>query len=165
MLQLTHGRYCSIKIGAIMRNAKGFTLVEVLISTVIMGFAMGSILIVFTRCSLATETFENTTIAVNHIHSTFEEMRRMNNISDIVAQGNWSNWGRDNSYIDLDNNDCDTTDNSTALADDDCEKITVTYPSGQTADPLKILVSITWEDRIDAGSGRQLQAELLLTER
>ena len=146
-----------------MRNAKGFTLVEVLISTAILGFALGSILIVFTRCSLATETFENTTIAVNHINSAFEEMRKMNSITNIVAQ-NWSNWGRDN-YIDLDNNDCDTTNYSTALADEDCEKITVTYPSGQTADPLKILVSITWEDRIDAGNGRQLQAELLLTER
>lgn len=163
MLQLKHGHYCSIKIGAIMRNTKGFTLVEVLISTVIMGFALGSILIVFTRCSLATETFENTTIAVNHINSTFEEMRRMNSITNIAAQ-NWSNWGRDN-YIDLDNHDCDTTNYSTASADEDCEKITVTYPSGQTADPLKILVSITWEDRINAGSGRQLQAELLLTER
>jgi len=144
-----------------MRNAKGFTLVEVLISTVIMGFALGSILLVFTRCSLATETFENTTIAVNHIHSAFEEMRKMNSITNIVAQ-DWSTWGRNNNYIDLDNKDCVTTD---FLIDEDCEKITVTYPSGQTADPLEILVSITWEDRIDAGSGRQLQAELLLTER
>ena len=114
MLQLKDGNYGGIRIGTTMRNAKGFTLVRVLISTVIMGFAVGSILIVFTRCSLATETFENTTLAVNHINSTCEEMRRMNSITNI-ASPIWSNWGRDN-YIDMYNNDCATTIYSTAIA-------------------------------------------------
>jgi len=144
-----------------MRNTKGFTLIEVLISTLIMGFVLGCLLVLFVKCSLATETFKSTAVAVNHIHTTFEEMRRINNKSDIVDR-DWPAWGRDNNYVDLDNRDCTTED---FLTDEDCEKITVTYPSGRTAEPLRVVVTITWKDRIDAEKGRQLQAETLLTER
>ena len=140
-------------------DKKAFTLIEVLISALILGFALGSLMFLFTKASMATEILKNTTIAANHARRVLEEMRIYNNRSPIAAE-DWGQWGRDNALTTLDNDDCDVGNPS---SDSDCEKIEVIYPSGTSASPLNILVKVTWEDR-DARQ-RELQIGTLLTRR
>jgi len=79
-----------------------------------------------------------------------------------VAEGDWSAWAGNNVYT-LGNEDC------VVSQQEDCkvlknEQVEVTYPAGEDAVPLEVLVNITWDDR-SSGRPRKLQAVTLLTGR
>jgi Tfp pilus assembly protein PilV len=128
-----------------MKNIKGFTLAEVLISALILGFALGSSLLVYSKCSHVVDSGSNTSLALDHASAVIEEIRVYNDPSAVVAE-DWTTWAQNNVYDSLEG-----------------EAITVTYPSGTSATPLEIFVTVQWED----ASGRQRDVQLitLLTQR
>lgn len=128
-----------------MRNIKGFTLAEVLISALIVGFALGSSLLVFSKCSHAVDAGNNTSLALDHASAVIEEIRVYNDPAAVVAE-DWTTWAQNNVYDSL-----------------EAEAIAVTYPSGTGATPLEILVTVGWEDAI--GRQRNVQLVTLLTQR
>lgn len=112
-----------------MKNKKGFSLVEVLISTLIMGITLGSLLLLFVRCSKSVEVSKNTNIALSHVKAVIEEMRAYNNDSDVVNE-DWTVWAE--------NNGCDSLKE---------ESINVDIDSSVT--PLEITVTANWKNRQD----------------
>ncbi len=60
---------------SLQRNQKGFTLVEVLLSTGILTFALCSVLMVYISCSALMATSKNINIATNAALGLMEEIR------------------------------------------------------------------------------------------
>ena len=124
------------------KNKRGFTLAEVLISALILGFTLGGLLLLFAKSGMATETFKNTSTATNHARRVLEQMKIYNDRDVIIAE-EWDQWGRNNNLTTLDNNDCNTAD---PLNDNDCEKTEVTY-TDTDAVPLEVQVEVMWKNK------------------
>lgn len=127
----------------------GFTLLELLIGTAVLIVALVGLIAAYTGCFVLNENARNLTIAINDAQCVMEEMRDRNITSNIV-QENWTTWAA----TDLPNGGgCNSLDN---------ENIVVTYPSGTTVTPLRILATVNWTEK---SRQRSVQTVTLLTER
>ena len=58
-----------------LRAAEGFTLAELLLAVIILGFVLGGLLQVFIRCSVLAELAYNKTVAMSEAQGKMEEIR------------------------------------------------------------------------------------------
>ena len=107
-------------------NKSGFTLVEVLVTVVILVIGILSSLMYFTTASASTVLARDIMIATTHAEHVLEEMRSMSALADIT-NADWTTWASDNGLSDLSS-----------------ETITVTY-ADNTADPLNITANVSWQ--------------------
>ena len=124
-------------------------MLELMIGAAVLIVALVGLIAAYTGCFSLNESARNLTIAINDAQCVIEEIRDRNLISNIT-QEDWTNWAQTDPP---DGGGCN------ALGD---ELILVNYPSGINADPLEIVVMVTWTDR---GRPRNTQLVTLLTER
>jgi len=129
--------------------SKGFTLMELMIAAAILILALVGLLGVFIGSFGLVESAENLTIAVNHAQSVVEQMRDYN-IPALVTSQNWTTWAQADYPS---GGGCNTLQS---------ESIQATYPSGTSADPLEIMITVNWSE---AGRQRSVELTTLLAER
>lgn len=127
----------------------GFTLLELMIGAAVLILALVGLIAAYIGCFSLNESARNLTIATNHAQCVMEEIRDRNLTFNIIQQ-NWTTWAALNPPS---GGGCNSLDN---------EIITVNYPSGTSANPLQILVTVNWTEK-----SRQKSTQLvtLLTER
>ena len=117
-------------------NNKGFTLAEVILAAAILVFALAGLLALFISCMLLNESSRNRATAIACAQYVMEEIKNtdFDNIEDSITTGNWD-W--DESEIAA--NDLPVLRNEavdTAVSD--------------SGDPLGVLVTVSWQDRLGA---------------
>jgi Tfp pilus assembly protein PilV len=113
-----------------LKYSKAFTLIELLISLLVMVVASLGILLMFINNALLLENSRNTTIAINHIQTVMEEIRRVGSTSlDNVTSTNWTTWASSKGLNTL-------TDESIQVSISDA-----------SADPLDVTVTVSWKDK------------------
>jgi prepilin-type N-terminal cleavage/methylation domain-containing protein len=103
-----------------IRDYKGFTLVELLLAAAILATTIVVILHIFIGCSFLVEEYRNNTIAINHARLVMEEIKNASYVS--LASAQWLG-------------------NAMSAGDED---ITVSF-SG--TDPLNVLVTVNYRNR------------------
>jgi prepilin-type N-terminal cleavage/methylation domain-containing protein len=103
-----------------IRDYKGFTLVELLLAAAILATTIVVILHIFIGCSFLVEEYRNNTIAINHARLVMEEIKNASYIS--LASAQWLG-------------------NAISAGDDD---IIVSF-SG--TDPLDVLVTVNYRNK------------------
>lgn len=75
--------------GKILQTKSGFTLVELLVAVLILGFVLVGLIQVFVRCSVLAELARNKTTAMSEIQGKMEEIRNysFNSIATDYASG------------------------------------------------------------------------------
>lgn len=133
------------------KNGKisGFTLLELMIGVTVLIIALVGLIAAYTGCFSLNESARNLTIAINDAQCVMEEIRAMNIPTNITAEG-WTNWAANNPP---NGGGCNRLNN---------EAITVTYPSGTTATPLEILITVNWTEK---NRQRSTRLATLLSER
>jgi len=110
-----------------IENKNGFTLIEVLVASIIMAMLALAILGLLATCQFNISQGRSVIIATGHMQILIEAMRAQNNPEDVVNT-NWSVYVEDN--------------NLNTLRD---ETFTITYPNGGDATPLTILIRVNWK--------------------
>ena len=131
-------------------NKKGFTLIEVLIATVIMVSALGALVYGLTQCSGLTETVRNRDIALNAVQEKLEEIAD-SELSKIMEYNDPPN----NSFAVVDTQGDDLLIAPPALVNPG--QIIVTQIG--TTDLYDVTVTVTWQQR----AGRQIARSLTTT--
>ncbi|MFH1854584.1 MAG: type II secretion system protein [Candidatus Omnitrophota bacterium] len=133
------------------KNAKrpGFTLLELMIGAAVLIIALVGLIAAYVGCFALNESARNLTIAANDAQCVMEEIRDVNIPTNITAE-NWTDWAASNPPS---GGGCNRLDNET---------VTVTYPSGTDAEPLEILITISWTEK---SRQRSAQIATLLSER
>lgn len=131
------------------KNKSGFTLLELTIGAAVLIIALVGLISAFTGCFALNEGSRNLTIATNHGQSIMEEIRDRNLISNIT-QEDWTSWAQTDPP---DGGGCNTLEGET---------VQVSYPSGTGADPLEILVMVSWTEK---GRQKNIQLATLFTGR
>ncbi|MBI3312494.1 MAG: prepilin-type N-terminal cleavage/methylation domain-containing protein [Candidatus Omnitrophica bacterium] len=113
-----------------MRERKGFTLIEVVVSTFVLAVGILSLLGTFLSGLILVESSRNRSVAAADARAVFEEMRRLSgtSLAQVTAQ-NWSTWGRNAGLTALPN-----------------EQITVAFRN-PAADPVEATVTVRWQER------------------
>ncbi len=113
-----------------MRETKGFTLIEVVVSTFVLAVGILSLLGTFLSGLILVESSRNRSVAAADARAVFEEMRRLSgtSLAQVTAQ-NWSTWGRNAGLTALPN-----------------EQITVAFRN-PAADPVEATVTVRWQER------------------
>ncbi len=135
-----------------MKKTSAFTLIELMIGSVIIGVGLFSLAASFVMCSTLSEMTKNTTIAIEDGRRVIEQMRSISaaSLSSVINE-DWSIWAAANGCSNLPQ-----------------EQILVTYTdrdgSGDPLDddPLEVGVNVTWLER---GRWRILNFPILLTSR
>lgn len=122
-----------------MDNKKGFTLVEVLIATVIMVSALGALVYGLSQCTGLTETVRNQDIASNALQEKLEEIANsdLSQIMDYDGQ----------------------TFNITGLTPDPAGSVTVARVG--SSELYDVTVTLTWEQRGPRTMSRTLTTTLV----
>ncbi|MFH1061785.1 MAG: type II secretion system protein [Candidatus Omnitrophota bacterium] len=135
-----------------MKKNKAFTLIELMISSVILVVCLFSLITSFIMCYGLSETARNTTIATEDGRRVIEEMRSTSAESLVlVVNEDWSAWAAAHGCVNLEQ-----------------EQILVTYTDRNGTgdplddDPLEVSVNVTWQER---GRWRILNFNVLLTPR
>jgi len=135
---------------------KGFTLIEVVIATGVLGFVALAIMFgVVASHNLSKIVVERRT-AVYHAEKTLEHMRRLTNtqplqedcVTGTWSPANWTTWAatdESDTYSGEPGGGCNTLDQ---------EVVTVTVPN-TGADPLDVTITVQWQT-----GGRNLQKQL-----
>lgn len=120
-----------------MRNQKGFTLIEVMITTAVVTLALVGLLAANMQIRLASMAAYERSVATRHAHEVIERMRTASDgsLSDVTST--FSNGGTVSSSNYL-------TTSSTELLKN--ETVVVSYVS-TSADPLDTTVTVTWLER------------------
>ncbi|MCM8786680.1 MAG: hypothetical protein NC935_01345 [Candidatus Omnitrophica bacterium] len=75
------------------KNKKAFSLIEILLATVVLVVALGSIVIGFIACFILNESSRNLTIATTHAQYVLEEIKdsamAREDIKSQINNGNW----------------------------------------------------------------------------
>jgi Tfp pilus assembly protein PilV len=121
-------------------HRSGITLVEILVTVLILTIGILSCLLYFSTAMNSTETARDMTVATTHAEYILEEMRSRVTLSEITDV-NWTLWA--------------VADGLNTLPR---ETVSVVYVN-PTADPLNITVSVNWSRRTRANS-ISLQTEL-----
>jgi len=132
------------------KDNAGFTLLELMIGAAVLIIALVGLIAAFTGCFALNEGARNMTIAINDAQCVMEEIRDRNLIANIT-QEDWTSWAQTDPP---DGGGCNT------LVD---EMVQVGYPLGTNADPLEILIIVSWREK--GGRWRDAQLVTLLTER
>lgn len=129
-------------------NKKGFTLIEVLIATVIMVSALGALVYGLTQCSGLTETVRNQDIALNAIQEKLEEIAN-SDISQVMTD-------YDNQYFPIE----DAAGDALLIAPSTQPQPLFVDVTEVLADKLyDVEVTVTWQQR----AGRQISRSLTTT--
>ena len=139
------------KVVCFSSNNSGLTIVEMLLSMLILGFTLGVSMYLYVQCTSAINKGANTSVALNHAKIILEEMRILNDLSDITDNADWALWASNNGLDMLDD-----------------ETINVTYPQGTSADPLEVLVTVGWNDIVNLDTtvvSRSISVSTQITER
>lgn len=109
-----------------------FTLVELLLASAILAFALSGLLALFTNCIVLNETSKNSFIALHHAELVIEEIKNtdFSDISNKIQNGDW----------DWDESDIGSK-GLTPLTNEQID----TLVSG--SDVLDITVNVIWLDR------------------
>lgn len=110
--------------------SRGFTLVEVMVATVIVAVGIVALLSAFLSGLLLVESSRNMTAAGADSRSVFEEMRRLAqaDLSQVTAR-DWAGWSRQAGLSSLTN-----------------ETIGVRFRN-PAADPLEATVTVSWSEK------------------
>ncbi len=132
------------------KTDQGFTLVELLLSIMVLAGALTGALLLFINCIILNETSRNLTIATTHIQFLLEDIKDTNfiNIASGINAGNW-NW-----------NTADITLNGLTPLNN--ETMTANLGAGGTANLLEIIASVSWLER--GTRNRSLSFRTLLAE-
>lgn len=112
------------------RRAGGFTLIEVVISTLVLAVGVVALLSAFLSGLLLVESGRNMATAAADARTVFEEMRQTSagGLAPVAAR-NWGTWSRGAGLTGLTN-----------------EAIAVQFQN-PAADPLETTVTVTWTER------------------
>lgn len=127
----------------------GFTLLELAISAAILAASLVIILAVFIGCSYLIEDLRHRTIAVNDARLVIEEIK---NASYAALSGaatpppNFADWGAW-AVAPLSSGGGGLNNIDRPLYGLDGESVTVSYPNGTLADPLEVLVTVSYRGR------------------
>ncbi len=130
-------------------DKSGFTLMELMFAAAVLAIVLGGLLGVFVSNFRLIESGRNLTVASNHAQCVMEEIRNINLPATITAQ-DWTAWAQADPPG---GGGCNTLNE---------ESIQVSYPSGEEADPLEIVITVNWTEK---GRARSVQLVTLLTER
>lgn len=108
-----------------LRRSQGITLVEILVSVLILTVGIVSCLLYFTTTFKSTEYARDVTVATNHAENVLEEMRSRLSLAEVREQ-DWGLWARDNGLKTLPQ-----------------ETVSVAFADPE-ADPLSITVHVSW---------------------
>ncbi len=113
---------------ASQKNNSGFTLIEVMITTVLLMVVLGSLLYTFTYCMILNEQNSNLATALNDAQDTLEEMKALafDDISNYAAPAPTNLYG-ENITVYCDGADCDLWSSE--------------------ADLVQVDVEVTWSER------------------
>ena len=109
-----------------LRLNKGFTLIEVLVSTYILLIGICSMLSIFVYFQSSAQSAWDKTLAISHAEHVLENMQTKAALSDIVPT-DWRQWGKDQNLYTL---------------PQETLKVTFRDPRG---DPLNIQVLVQWK--------------------
>ena len=76
-----------------MKNTKGLTLVELLISAYILLIGICGILLLYVNIMSLTESSWDRTVATSHIESILEEMQNKKTLNNIILT-DWNEWAQ-----------------------------------------------------------------------
>lgn len=107
-------------------NTKGLTLVEVLVAAFILVVGILSVFLFFTNAMKATQYAQDLTLATSHAENVLEEMKIKSTLAEITGE-NWTTWAQSQGFNTLPS-----------------ESTSVSYPAGDSADPLDIQVTVSW---------------------
>ncbi len=118
-------------------GAGGFTLIEVVMSTLIVAVGVVALLSAFLSGLLLIESGRNMAVAAADARTVFEEMRQLSagGLGPVTAR-NWGTWSRGAGLTALPN-----------------EAITVQFQN-PTADPVEATVTVSWSERTRSRSSR-----------
>ena len=122
---------------------------ELMIAAVILSVALVGLLGVFVGSFNLIDSAKNLTVAINHGQSVIEQMRDYN-IPALITAENWTVWAQTDFPG---GGGCNTLSN---------EAVQITYPSGTSALPLEILVTVNWDEQ---GRQRSAMVTTLMAER
>lgn len=124
---------------------RGFTLIEVVVSTFILTVGILALLGTFLSGLALVESSRGTSTAAADARAVFEEMRRLsgNSLTQVTGR-NWTVWSTQAGLSGLPN-----------------ESVAVTYRN-PAADPLEATVTVSWQDR---GRNRSAVFTSLVTRR
>lgn len=73
-------------------SARGFTLAELLISTLILAFALTQVLVLFMNCVASNENSRNLSSAISHAEFVLEDIRNttFSSVATGITNGTWN---------------------------------------------------------------------------
>lgn len=109
---------------------RGFTLVEVVVSTFVLAVGILALLGTFLSGLTLVESSRNRSVASADARAVFEEMRRLSgaSLAQVTAQ-DWPTWGRNAGLTTLPN-----------------ERVSVAFRN-PAADPVEATVTINWQEK------------------
>jgi len=111
-----------------IRNKRGVTLVELMVTVFILSIGIVGSLLYFTTALQSAEIARDITTATTHAEFVMEEMQTLPTLSDITNT-DWTSWSSTNGLNTLPS-----------------EVVTVSY-TDDTSDPLEILTTVSWTKR------------------
>jgi len=135
-----------------IHKARAFTLIEIMISIMVVTIVLLGILSGYIGCLQINEISRSTTLAMEDARCVIEKMRSLSvsALTDITGQ-NWTDWAAGNGLSGLQN-----------------EQIVVAYTDRDASgsalddDPLEVTVTVNWMDKTRA---RSLRLASLITTR
>ena len=109
----------------LLKQNKGFTLVELLLAVFILSVGIVGILLLFSQSILSTEYAWDKTVAVSHAEGVLEAMQLKDSLSEITLT-DWKNWAENQGFNTLPG-----------------ESLTVNFIN-PSVDPLEIQVTVNW---------------------
>jgi len=120
-----------------------------MIASAVLVIALVGLIAAYVGCFRLNEGARDLTIAINDAQCVAEEIRD-HNIPSNITQEDWTSWAAQD------------PPNGGGCNSLNSESVNVTYPSGTTADPLEILITVNWTEK---SRSRSTQLTTLLTER